>query len=158
MAGLFPVPKQLEMLNGMWRPKWAWSPRYMMFTSYWPDPSCFIAYGTDGRSTLAVRGTWEQDLRPFVEKTAGMGITFVRLANYPKSEELEVVRPEDAGQASLLPPSVITNPTELGDKDGGAPNSATLCITVPHWNAVARAFQKLLSQPGSQPVSSNLPP
>lgn len=154
MAGHFPVPKQLEMLNAMWRPRWTWSPRYMMFTSYWPDPKSFIAYGTDGKSTLAVRGAWAVDLKPFFKLTAGMGITYVRLANYPTSEEIEVV-PQDSDPTRFLPVSVSTNPSDPGSDpnhaDGKAPISATLCITVPHWNAVARAFQRLVASPAEQP-------
>jgi hypothetical protein len=140
-----PEAKQMEMMTPAWRPKWSWSPRYVMFTSYWPDPAFFIAYGTNGASTFALRGTWENDLKTFLTAMAPQGVSFVRLVRYP-GDDVEVVSPDGAGSNAFLPTSVSTDPATLGAGGGspGAPNSASLCITVPHWAAVARGFERAL--------------
>ncbi|HYV44201.1 MAG TPA: hypothetical protein VFA20_05035 [Myxococcaceae bacterium] len=144
-----PEAKQMEMMNAAWRPRWSWNPRFVMFTSYWPDPNYFIAYGTDGNSTFAVRGTWQNDLQPFLQAMMPQPISYVRLTAYP-GESVEVVKADGAsGADSFLPRSVSTNPADLGatSAEAGAPNSASLCITVPHWAAVARAFDRMLRGP-----------
>ena len=141
-----PEAKQMEMMNAAWRPKWSWNPRFVMFTSYWPDPNFFIAYGTDGSSTFAVRGTWQSDLTRFLQAMMPQRISYLRLTRYP-GEEVEVVKMDAAGGPDgFLPASMSTNPADLGATSGevGAPNSASLCITVPHWAAVARAFEQML--------------
>jgi hypothetical protein len=116
-----------------------------MFTSYWPDPNFFIAYGTDGNSTFACRGTWRNDLKIFLEAMLPQRISYLRLTRYP-GEDVEVLGPSASGPDDFLPTSVTTNPADLGASSGaaGAPNSASLCITVPHWAAVARAFDQML--------------
>lgn len=154
MASRIPESKQLEIVSGGWKPKWPWEPKYVMFTSYWPDPAYFIAYGTDGVTTFAVRGTWQKDLRKFLDLVSPLKVSFIRIPRYPTSDDVEVIppdvelkKPEKDGPAAFLPPSVSTNPTEMGDSMSAgmpAPNSASLCITVPHWNAVARAFGRLV--------------
>jgi len=144
--GRIPEAKQMEMMNGTWRPRWSWQPRLVMFTSYWPDPAFFIAYGTDGSSTFALRGTWENDLKTFLSAMAPQPVSFLRLTRYP-GEDVEVVPPTASRSEGFLPTSVSTNPADLGGEitgSPGAPNSASLCITVPHWAAVARAFEKML--------------
>jgi hypothetical protein len=141
-----PEAKQMEMMTNVWRPRWTWQPRLVMFTSYWPDPAFFIAYGTDGSSTFALRGTWENDLKTFLAAMQGQPVSFLRLSRYP-GEEVEVVQPTAEGSDGFLPKSVSTNPADLGGElatAGGAPISASLCITVPHWAAVARAFERML--------------
>jgi hypothetical protein len=145
-----PEAKQMEMINAAWRPRWSWNPRFVMFTSYWPDPNFFIAYGTDGSSTFAIRGTWQNDLQPFLQAMGPQRVSYLRLTRYP-GEEVEVVKTDAAGgPEGFLPTSVSTNPADLGaatSGEGGAPNSASLCITVPHWAAVARAFDRMLRSP-----------
>ena len=144
--GRIPEAKQMEILSSTWRPRWSWQPRLVMFTSYWPDPAFFIAYGTDGSSTFALRGTWENDLKTLLAAMAPQPVSFLRLTRYP-GEDVEVVPPTASGSNGYLPTSVSTNPADLGGEtagSSGAPNSASLCITVPHWAAVARAFQKML--------------
>lgn len=142
-----PEAKQMEMMSSAWRPRWSWQPRFVMFTSYWPDPAFFIAYGTDGSSTFALRGTWENDLKAFLAAMGSQQVSYLRLARYP-GDEVEVVQPTASGSDGFLPTSVSTNPADLGGEPagtpGGAPNSASLCITVPHWAAVARAFERML--------------
>src|SRR4051812_39700350 len=123
-----PEARQMEMMNKAWRPKWAWNPRYVMFTSYWPDPIFFIAYGTDGNSTFALRGTWEDDLQAFLTAMEPQKVSYVRLIRYP-GEEVEVVPPIASGPNGFLPTSVSTNPADLGGELAGAPgapNSASL--------------------------------
>jgi hypothetical protein len=145
-----PEAKQMEMMNAAWRPRWSWHPRFVMFTSYWPDPNFFIAYGTDGNSTFALRGTWQNDLKPFLEAMGPQRVSYVRLCRYP-GEEVEEVKMDAGGSEAFLPTSVNTNPADLGASSGeaGAPNSASLCITVPHWAAVARAFDRMLRAPAA---------
>ncbi|HEY8211960.1 MAG TPA: hypothetical protein VIG99_30975 [Myxococcaceae bacterium] len=142
-----PEAKQMEMMTSSWRPRWSWQPRLVMFTSYWPDPAFFIAYGTDGSATFALRGTWENDLKTFLAAMQGQPVSFLRLARYP-GDEVEVVPPNaSSGSIGFLPTSVSTNPADLGGElasSPGAPISASLCITVPHWAAVARAFERML--------------
>jgi hypothetical protein len=137
----------MEMMTAAWRPRWSWQPRFVMFTSYWPDPNFFIAYGTDGNATFALRGTWENDLKTFLAAMAPQQVSILRLARYP-GDEVEVVQPTASGSHAFLPTSVSTNPADLGGESaatpGSAPNSASLCITVPHWAAVARAFERML--------------
>jgi len=143
-----PEAKHMEMMNASWRPRWSWTPRFVMFTSYWPDPTFFIAYGTDGTSTFALRGTWQNDLQTFLQAMAPQRVSFLRLTRYP-GEEVEEVKTGAEGPDGFLPISVSTNPADLGASSGeaGAPNSASLCITVPHWAAVARAFDRMLRAP-----------
>lgn len=145
----------MELMSPSWRPRWSWHPRYVMFTSYWPDPNFFIAYGTDGNFTFALRGTWQNDLKPFIEAMIPQQVAYVRLTRYP-GEEVEVVKMEGEGPDAFLPTSVSTNPADLGVSSGeaGAPNSASLCITVPHWAAVARAFDRML-RPGSPAATAS---
>jgi hypothetical protein len=151
-----PEAKQMEMMTPAWRPKWSWHPRFVMFTSYWPDPAFFIAYGTDGSSTFALRGTWENDLPVFLQAMAPQRVSYLRLTRYP-GDEVEVVNTEGAGPDAFLPTSVSTNPADLGAVSGepGAPNSASLCITVPHWAAVARGFERMLR---GSPAATASPP
>jgi len=144
MAGPFPPPKQFEILSGLWRPKWDWSPRYMMFTSYWPSPDSFVAFGTNGEKTLAVRGTWVQDLGMFLKSMEQMKVVNVRIARYPESDEVELVPPDADSPTELLPATVSTNPTDASRDQGPGPPSSSMAVTVPHWSAVARAFQRLL--------------
>lgn len=144
--GRIPEARQMEILNSNWRPKWPWKPRYVMFTSYWPDPNFFIAYGTDGHSTFALRGTWNSNLKQFLQLMGPTEVSYLRLTKYP-GEDIEVISPDARAPAAFLPTSV--DPTDPGSDAGnpsGAPNSASLCITVPHWNAVARAFERVLKQ------------
>jgi len=140
----------MELLSKQWRPRWLWNPRYVMFTSYWPDPAFFICYGTDGSHTFALRGTWESDLKLLLPQLSP-SVTYVRLTKYP-GDEVETVRPEAKGSEGFLPISLSTNPADLGGDNAGAPGpiSASLCITVPHWTAVARAFERMLRE-GQQP-------
>jgi hypothetical protein len=144
--GRIPEARQMEMLNKQWRPKWGWSPRYVMFTSYWPDPNFFICYGTDGSATFALRGTWETDLKQLLPLLPS-DVMYLRLTRYP-GDEVELVRPEATGPDGFLPTSISTNPADLGGESSGAPGpiSASLCITVPHWNAVARAFDRVMRE------------
>jgi hypothetical protein len=139
----------MEMMSATWRPRWSWTPRFVMFTSYWPDPNFFIAYGTDGNATFALRGTWENDLQHLLEVMRPQRVSFVRLTRYP-GDDVEVVNASAREPRSFLPTSVSTNPSDLGtgaSEPGAAPNSASLCITVPHWAAVARAFEQMLRDP-----------
>jgi hypothetical protein len=126
----------------------------MMFTSYWPDPAFFIAYGTDGKSTFAVRGTWAYDFRPFLEKMSGLGVKAVRITHYPTSDNVEVVPPTTANSNAFLPKFMDSKSLEMGPSSGGVPISASLCVTVPHWNAVVRSFQKLLPVNGTAATSA----
>jgi len=158
--GRIPEAKQMEMLSSVWRPKWSWHPRFVMFTSYWPDPNFFIAYGTDGAFTFALRGTWETDLRPMLSVLTPQQVSYIRLSKYP-GDEVELVRPDARGADDFLPTSVSTNPADLGGESAGtpgAPNSASLCITVPHWAAVARAFERVLAQAQPAAQLSSPPP
>jgi hypothetical protein len=141
-----PEAKQMEILSSAWRPRWGWQPRFVMFTSYWPDPAFFIAYGTDGSSTFALRGTWENDLKVFLSAMGSQRVAYLRLTRYP-GDDVEVISPSASGADGFLPTSVSVNPADLGGEVAGAPgapNSASLCITVPHWAAVARAFERML--------------
>jgi len=153
MAGPFPPPKQFEILSGLWRPKWDWFPRYLMFTSYWPDPASFVAFGTDGQKTLAVRGTWANDLALFLQSMKQLNVLRVRICHYPDSDEVELVAPDASSPADLLPATVSTNPTEASRDHGPGPPSSSMAVTVPHWSAVARAFQRLLRDGPPGPVS-----
>src|SRR4051812_39109521 len=103
----------MEIMSGSWRPRWGWQPRFVMFTSYWPDPTYFIAYGTNGTATFALRGTWENDLKTLLAAMAPQQVSFLRLAKYP-DDEVEVLPPTAAGSEAFLPPSVSTNPANLG--------------------------------------------
>ena len=152
--GRIPEAKQMELLNHLWRPKWPWQPRFVMFTSYWPDPNFFIVYGTDGTSTFALRGMWS-DLKYLLALMSPRAVTYLRLTKYP-GEDVEAIQPGVDRPEGFLPVSMSSNPSDVGGEIASTPGpiSASLCITVPHWTAVARAFERMLreGQPAS-PVS-----
>src|SRR5262245_59796513 len=135
-----PLPGRLEIFDRSWSPKWTWAPRFMMLTSYWPDPAFFIAYGTDGQSTFAVRGSWAYDFKPFLDVMTRMGVKAVRITHYPSGDNVEVVPPTVATKSAFLPKAMDTNAIDIGETGSGMPISASLCVTVPHWNAVVRSF------------------
>jgi hypothetical protein len=149
MASPLPLPGKLEIFDRNWSPSWNWSPRYMMLTSYWPDPAFFIAYGSDGKSTFAVRGSWAYDFKPFLDVMTGMGVKAVRFTHYPTSDQVEIVPPTFPTKAAFLPKGTDANVFDGGESGSGVPVSASLCVTIPHWNAVVRSFLKLTEVNGA---------